>query len=156
MFFFSSPKRSWRSSVVAHFRFNKNVFIYWRSRFGAPRDDHQDILHEITERNERASDKEKKKTVLGNVHHVFGILQSTFFPSSIFNIIHFAFPAGYLIQMRACLVILLTGRHDSFGFNFFYRFSSLSMHITYIFCMYAFWNSCGQTLQTTQTMYSLR
>lgn len=63
-FFFSSPKRSWRSSVVAHFRFNKNVFFYWRIRFGAPRGDHQDILHEITEKNERVSDKEKKKLYL--------------------------------------------------------------------------------------------
>lgn len=38
-YLFIFPKRSWRSTVVAHFRFNKNVFIYWRVQYDDDDDD---------------------------------------------------------------------------------------------------------------------
>lgn len=47
-YWFTFPKWSWRSTVVAHSRFNKNVFIYWRFDNGAQGAKPFEILHEIT------------------------------------------------------------------------------------------------------------
>lgn len=64
IFIHLSPKRSWRSTVVAHFRFNKNVFIY----IDASDDDNDGYAHGAFWC--RAHKITYKKD--GNVHHVDG------------------------------------------------------------------------------------
>lgn len=130
------PKRSWRSTVVPHFRFNKNVFIYWRDRFGA--------LTYCMKQQEREREK-KQRAVHGNVQWTFSITSSAscnWFFISLFSFILFIYnssclSAGYLIQMRACLVILLTARHESF-LHFLPLFIVINVFILH------FVYSCGQ------------